>query len=50
MRLVRRGVQCQSVCGVILVASVHIMSVSRQGVAKMRSRRGSRIDITIYDE
>lgn len=26
-----------------MVASVHIMSVSRQGVAKMRNRRGSRI-------
>ena len=31
-------VQCQSVCGVMLVASVHIMSVSRQGVAKMSNR------------
>lgn len=43
LKLVGHGVQCQSVCGVILVASVHIMSVSRQGVAKMRNRRGSRI-------
>ena len=40
-------VQCQSVCGVILVASVHIMSVSRQGVAKMNNREI--YGLTIYN-
>ena len=58
LRLVRHVVQCQSVCGVILVASVHIMSVSRQGVAKMSNReiykymesRGSYPRIDFYNQ
>ena len=44
-------VQCQSVCGVILVASVHIMSVSRQGVAKMNNREIYGLTIyNVYDD